>query len=72
MDISRYPFSKEAAELVEEEGYNLEDLAYHPDLLKARERALRRLFSSIEGKLDLSIDEVRPMNDVYAFIISRI
>ncbi|RLG49083.1 MAG: DNA primase regulatory subunit PriL, partial [Thermoproteota archaeon] len=38
MDISRYPFSKEAAELVQEEGYNIEDLAYHPDLAKARER----------------------------------
>ncbi len=72
MDISRYPFSKEAAELIEEEGYNLEDLAYHPDLLRARERALRRLFSSIEGKIDLSIDEIRPMNDVYSFLISRI
>ena len=72
MDISRYPFSKEAAELVQEEGYNIEDLAYHPDLAKARERALKRLFSSIEGRIDLTIDEIRPMNDVYSFLISRI
>ncbi len=72
MDISKYPFSKEAAELVEQEGYNLEDLAYHPDLKRAREKALKRLFSSINGELDLSIDEVRPMNDVYSFLISRI
>ncbi len=72
MDISKYPFSKEAAELIEEEGYNLEDLAYHPDLSGARQKALKRLFSAIEGKTDLSIDEVRPMNDVYSFLISRI
>jgi len=72
MDISKYPFSKEAAELIEEEGYNLEDLAYHPDLSRAREKALKRLFSAIEGRIDLSIDEVRPMNDVYSFLISRI
>ncbi len=72
MDISKYPFSKEAAELVQEEGYNIEDLAYHPDLIRARNRALKRLFSSIEGKIDLTVDEIRPMNDVYSFIISRI
>jgi len=72
MDVSKYPFSKEAAELIQEEGYNIEDLAFHPDLAKARERALRRLFSSIEGRVDITLDEVKPMNDVYSFLISRI
>ena len=70
--VSLYPFSREAADLVEEEGFNIADLAYHPDLEGARRNALRRLVSAISSGVDVEIDEIKPINDVYSFIIARV
>ncbi len=66
------PFSREAAQLLEEQGLTLEDLAYDPLLERARALARERLISAIEGRRRLILDRANPMNEVYSYLAAKL
>ncbi len=66
------PFSREAAQLLEEQGLTLEDLAYDPLLERARSLARERLISAIEGRRRIILDRANPMNEVYSYLAAKL
>ncbi len=66
------PFSHEAAQLLEDQGLTLEDLAYDPLLERSRSLARERLIDAIEGRRRLILDRVNPMNEVYSYLAARL
>ncbi len=70
--IARFPFSKEAQELVREESVTIEELAYDPLLAPARMIARKKLEYSAFGKVYDEVDILKPMNEVYGLIIARL
>ncbi len=70
--IARFPFSKEAQELVKEESVTIEELAYDPLLTPARMIARRKLERSAFGRVYFEVDTLKPMNEVYGLIIARL
>jgi len=66
------PFSRKAAEILEEQGVTIEDLALDPLFERARLMARERLVNAIIGKHDWIVDRANPMNEVYSFIAAKL